>query len=182
MGHRGSNTGELIFQDCKVPAANVLGAAEKGVYVLMSGLDFERAILAAGSTGMMQAACDVAFKYAHERKQFGQRIGEFQLIQGKMADMYTNLNACRSYLYNVARACDRGQASSKDCAGVILYCAERAQKVALDAIQILGGNGYINDYPVGRYLRDSMLGTIGAGTSEIRRSIIGRSLNAEYKS
>ena len=147
----------------------------------MGGLDLERAIGAAGSVVMMQAACDVAFKYAHERKQFGQRIGEFQLIQGKMADMLCTLNACRSYLYNVARSCDRGKPSSKDCAGAILYCAEKVQQVSLDAIQILGGNGYINDYPTGRFLRDSILGTIGAGTSEVRRSLIGRALNFEYK-
>lgn len=181
LGIRGSSTSELIFQDCKVPAANVLGEEGKGVYVLMSGLDYERMVLAAGPVGLMQAACDIAFEYAHTRKQFNQRIGEFQLLQGKMADMLTTLNACRSYLYNVARACDLGKANSKDCAGVILYCAEKATQVALDAIQILGGNGYINDYPTGRILRDAKLYEIGAGTSEIRRMIIGRALNKEYQ-
>lgn len=181
LGIRGSSTGELIFQDCKVPAANVLGANNKGVYVLMSGLDYERLVLAGGPVGLMQAACDVAFEYAHSRKQFKQRIGEFQLIQGKMADMYTTLNACRSYLYNVARACDMGKANPKDCAGVILYCAEKATQMGLDAIQILGGNGYINDYPAGRIMRDAKLYEIGAGTSEVRRMVIGRALNKEYK-
>lgn len=181
FGGRGSNTSELIFEDCKVPAANMLGPKNKGVYVLMSGLDYERMIMASGLVGIMQSACDVAFEYAHSRRQFGQRIGEFQLMQGKMADMYTTLNACRSYLYNVARACDLGKANPKDCAGVILYCAEKATQVSLDAIQILGGNGYINDYPVGRFLRDAKLGEIGAGTSEIRRIVIGRALNKEYK-
>lgn len=181
LGIRGSSTGELIFQDCKVPKENVLGSTEKGVYVLMSGLDYERMVLTGGPVGLMQAACDVAFEYAHQRKQFGVRIGEFQLIQGKMADMYTTLNACRSYLYNVARACDMGKANPKDCAGVILYCAEKATQVCLDAIQILGGNGYINDFPTGRFLRDAKLYEIGAGTSEIRRMLIGRALNKEYK-
>ncbi|XP_070489935.1 isovaleryl-CoA dehydrogenase, mitochondrial-like [Chironomus tepperi] len=181
LGIRGSSTGELIFQDCKVPVENVLGKTEKGVYVLMSGLDYERMVLTAGPVGLMQAACDVAFDYAHQRKQFGVRIGEFQLIQGKLADMYTTLNACRSYLYNVARACDQGKANPKDCAGVILYCAEKATQVCLDAIQILGGNGYINDFPTGRFLRDAKLYEIGAGTSEIRRMVIGRALNKEYK-
>lgn len=181
LGIRGSSTSELIFEDCKVPVANVMGGLQKGVYVLMSGLDYERMVLAGGPVGLMQAACDVAFEYAHQRKQFGQRIGEFQLLQGKMADMYTTLNACRSYLYNVARACDTGNANSKDCAGVILYCAEKATQVCLDAIQILGGNGYINDYPTGRFLRDAKLYEIGAGTSEVRRMLIGRSLNKEYK-
>jgi isovaleryl-CoA dehydrogenase len=181
LGNRGSNTSELIFEDCKVPASNVMGGIGKGVYVLMSGLDYERVTLAGGSVGIMQAACDVAFEYAHQRRQFGQRIGEFQLLQGKMADMYTTLNACRSYLYNCARACDFGKANPKDCAGAILYCAEKAQKVCLDAIQILGGNGYINDYPTGRLLRDAVLGTLGAGTSEVRRMIIGRTINQEYK-
>ncbi|CAG9799949.1 unnamed protein product [Chironomus riparius] len=181
LGIRGSSTGELIFQDCKVPVENILGQTEKGVYVLMSGLDYERMVLTAGPVGLMQAACDVAFDYAHQRKQFGTRIGEFQLIQGKLADMYTTLNACRSYLYNVARACDQGRANAKDCAGVILYCAEKATQVSLDAIQILGGNGYINDFPTGRFLRDAKLYEIGAGTSEIRRMLIGRALNKEYK-
>ncbi|NP_001129356.1 isovaleryl-CoA dehydrogenase, mitochondrial [Bombyx mandarina] len=181
LGMRGSNTGELVFEDCKVPAANLLGQENKGVYVLMSGLDLERLVLAAGPVGLMQAAIDTAFLYAHTRKQFGKNIGEFQLIQGKMADMYTTLSACRSYLYNVAKACDNGHVNSKDCAGVILYCAEKATQVALDAIQILGGNGYINDYPTGRILRDAKLYEIGAGTSEVRRMLIGRALNNEYK-
>lgn len=182
LGMRGSNTCELLFEDVKVPACNLLGAEGKGVYVLMSGLDYERLVLAAGPVGLMQAACDVSFEYAHVRKQFNTRIGEFQLIQGKMADMYTTLNACRSYLYNVARACDKGKANPKDCAGVILYCAEKATQVALDAIQILGGNGYINDYPTGRIMRDAKLYEIGAGTSEVRRMVIGRNLNKEYSS
>ncbi|XP_073951672.1 isovaleryl-CoA dehydrogenase, mitochondrial [Choristoneura fumiferana] len=181
LGMRGSDTGELVFEDCKVPVSNILGELNKGVYVLMSGLDYERLVLAAGPVGLMQAAIDVAFQYAHTRKQFGQNIGEFQLIQGKMADMYTTLSACRAYLYSVARACDDGHVSSKDCAGVILYCAEKATKIALDAIQILGGNGYINDYPTGRILRDAKLYEIGAGTSEVRRMLIGRALNNEYK-
>lgn len=181
LGMRGSNTCELVFEDCKVPAANLLGEENKGVYVLMSGLDLERLVLAAGPVGLMQAAVDTAFAYAHTRKQFGKPIGEFQLLQGKMADMYTTLSACRSYLYSVAKACDEGHVNSKDCAGVILYCAEKATKVALDAIQILGGNGYINDYPTGRILRDAKLYEIGAGTSEVRRMLIGRALNNEYK-
>lgn len=181
FGIRGSPTSELIFQDCKVPAKNMLGAENKGVYVLMSGLDYERLVLASAPVGLMQAACDVAFEYAHARKQFNQRIGEFQLLQGKMADMYTTMNACRSYVYSVARGCDLGRANPKDCAGVILYCAEKATQVALDAIQILGGNGYINDYPAGRILRDAKLYEIGAGTSEVRRMLIGRALNKEYQ-
>ncbi|CAG4941476.1 unnamed protein product [Parnassius apollo] len=181
LGMRGSNTCELVFEDCKVPASNLLGEENKGVYVLMSGLDLERLVLAAGPVGLMQAAIDIAFAYAHTRKQFGKNIGEFQLLQGKMADMYTTLSACRCYLYNVAKACDEGHINSKDCAGVILYCAEKATKVALDAIQILGGNGYINDYPTGRILRDAKLYEIGAGTSEVRRMLIGRTLNSEYK-
>lgn len=180
LGMRGSNTGELVFEDCKVPAANLLGGENKGVYVLMSGLDLERLVLASGPVGLMQAAIDVSFDYAHTRKQFGKRIGEFQLLQGKMADMYTTLSACRSYLYSVGRGCDGGNINSKDCAGVILYCAEKATQVALDAIQILGGNGYINDYPTGRILRDAKLYEIGAGTSEVRRMLIGRKLNSEY--
>lgn len=181
LGMRGSNTAELIFEDCKVPAANILGEENRGVYVLMSGLNYERLVLAAGPVGLMQNACDIAFDYAHQRKQFGTRIGEFQLLQAKMANMYVALSACRSYLYSVARACVIGNASSKDCAGVILFCAEQATKVGLDAIQILGGNGYINDYPTGRIMRDAKLYEIGAGTSEIRRLIIGRSLNKEYE-
>ncbi|CAH3827598.1 unnamed protein product [Pieris brassicae] len=181
LGMRGSNTGELVFEDCKVPAENVLGEVNKGVYVLMSGLDLERLVLAGGPVGLMQAAIDTAFHYAHTRKQFGKNIGEFQLLQGKMADMYTTLSATRCYLYNVAKACDEGHVNSKDCAGVILYSAEKATQIALDAIQILGGNGYINDYPTGRILRDAKLYEIGAGTSEIRRMLIGRALNIEYK-
>jgi len=180
LGVRGSGTCELIFDNCKVPIQNVLGGEQKGVYVLMSGLDYERLVLAAGPVGLMQSAIDVAFDYAHQRKQFGKRIGEFQLLQGKMADMYTTLNACRSYLYGVARSCDAGKGNPKDCAGVILYCGEKATQVALDAIQILGGNGYINDYPTGKILRDAKLYEIGAGTSEVRRLVIGRNLNKEY--
>ncbi|XP_069705486.1 isovaleryl-CoA dehydrogenase, mitochondrial-like isoform X1 [Periplaneta americana] len=180
LGMRGSNTSELIFEDCKVPVQNLLGAENKGVYVLLSGLDLERLVLAAGPIGIMQAACDVAFKYVHERKQFNTRIGEFQLMQGKIADMYTTLSACRSYLYNVAKACDAGHVNRKDCAAVILYMAEKATQVTLDAIQCLGGNGYINDYPTGRLLRDAKLYEIGAGTSEVRRLVIGRALNSEY--
>ncbi len=180
LGMRGSGTSELIFDNCKVPIQNVLGGEQKGVYVLMSGLDYERLVLAAGPVGLMQSAVDVAFDYAHQRKQFGKRIGEFQLLQGKMADMYTTLNACRSYLYGVARSCDLGKGNAKDCAGVILYCGEKATQVALDSIQILGGNGYINDYPTGKLLRDAKLYEIGAGTSEVRRLVIGRNLNKEY--
>ncbi|WP_016913612.1 isovaleryl-CoA dehydrogenase [Vreelandella stevensii] len=179
LGMRGSNTCELVFQNCRVPAENVLGEVGKGVRVLMSGLDYERAVLAAGPIGIMQAAMDVVIPYIHERKQFNQSIGEFQLVQGKVADMYTTLNACRAYLYAVASACDRGQTSRKDAAGVILYCAEKATQVALDAIQLLGGNGYINEYPTGRLLRDAKLYEIGAGTSEIRRMLIGRELFTE---
>ncbi|NLC22208.1 MAG: isovaleryl-CoA dehydrogenase [Halomonadaceae bacterium] len=181
LGMRGSNTCELVFQDCKVPVENVLGEEGKGVRVLMSGLDYERTVLAAGPIGIMQAAMDVVVPYIHERKQFDQSIGEFQLVQGKIADMYTTLNACRAYLYTVAAACDRGQTSRKDAAGVILYCAEKATQVALDAIQLLGGNGYINEYPTGRLLRDAKLYEIGAGTSEVRRMLIGRELFNESK-
>merc|ERR1719305_311649 len=181
LGIRGSGTCELIFENCKVPETNVLGAENKGIYVLFSGLDLERLVLAAGPIGLMQAACDTAFAYAHERKQFGTRIGEFQLIQAKLADMYTTLNACRTYTYCVGRACDQGHFSNKDCAGVILYTAEKCTQVCLDAVQILGGNGYINDYPTGRYLRDAKLYEIGAGTSEVRRLVIGRAINVEYK-
>lgn len=169
LGMRGSNTGELVFQDCKVPVKNVLGQVNKGIYVLFSGLDLERVMLAAGPLGIIQACCDVAFEYAHVRKQFEKRIAEFQMIQGKIANMYTSLSACRSYLYSVARSCDAGYINRKDCAAVILYIAECATNAALDAIQILGGNGYINDYPTGRLLRDAKLYEIGAGTSEIRR-------------
>lgn len=176
LGMRGSNTCELVFEDCEVPEENVLGEVGKGVRVLMSGLDYERAVLAAGPIGIMQAALDVVAPYIHERHQFNQAIGEFQLVQAKVADMYTTMNACRSYLYMVAAACDRGETTRKDAAGVILYCAEKATQVALDAIQLLGGNGYINEYPTGRLLRDAKLYEIGAGTSEIRRMLIGREL------
>ena len=179
LGMRGSNTCELVFQDCEVPEENVLGAVGKGVNVLMSGLDYERAVLAAGPCGIMQACMDVVVPYVHERKQFGQAIGEFQLVQGKLADMYTTMNASKSYVYAVARACDAGKTTRKDAAGAILYAAEKATQVALDAIQLLGGNGYINDYPTGRLLRDAKLYEIGAGTSEIRRWLIGRELFAE---
>ncbi|GAA0584538.1 isovaleryl-CoA dehydrogenase [Craurococcus roseus] len=179
LGMRGSPTSELVFEDCEVPAENVLGKAGEGVRVLMSGLDYERAVLAAGPIGIMQAALDAVVPYVHERKQFGQPIGEFQLIQGKLADMYTATNACRAYVYAVARACDEGRTSRKDAAGAILYAAEAATKIALDAIQILGGNGYINEYPTGRLLRDAKLYEIGAGTSEIRRMLIGRELFKE---
>jgi isovaleryl-CoA dehydrogenase len=179
LGMRGSNTCELVFEDCEVPAENVLGTVGRGVNVLMSGLDYERAVLAAGPLGIMQACLDVVLPYVHERRQFGQPIGEFQLMQGKLADMYTTMNACRAYVYAVARACDRGQTTRKDAAGAILYAAEKATWMALEAIQCLGGNGYINDYPTGRLLRDAKLYEIGAGTSEIRRMLIGRELYAE---
>jgi len=179
LGMRGSNTCELVFRDCEVPAENVLGNVGKGVRVLMSGLDYERAVLAAGPLGIMQACMDVVLPYVHERKQFDQPIGSFQLVQGKLADMYTTLNASKAYVYAVAKACDRGQTTRKDAAGAILYAAESATKVALDAIQLLGGNGYINDYPTGRLLRDAKLYEIGAGTSEIRRMLIGRELFEE---
>ena len=172
----GPDADVLVVQDCRVPAENVLGEVGKGVRVLMSGLDYERTVLAAGPIGIMQAAMDIVIPYIHERKQFNQSIGEFQLVQGKVADMYTTLNACRAYLYAVAAACDRGQTSRKDAAGVILYCAEKATQVALDAIQLLGGNGYINEYPTGRLLRDAKLYEIGAGTSEIRRELFTESL------
>jgi isovaleryl-CoA dehydrogenase len=179
MGMRGSPTAELVFADCEVPAENVLGKIDEGVKVLMSGLDYERAVLAAGPLGIMQACLDAVIPYVHERKQFGQPIGEFQLIQGKLADIYTSLNACKAYVYAVAKACDRGRTARKDAAGAILYAAEKATACALDAIQILGGNGYINDYPTGRLLRDAKLYEIGAGTSEIRRMLIGRELFQE---
>lgn len=179
LGMRGSNTGELVFDDCPVPASNILGTLNGGVEVLMSGLDYERVVLAGGPTGIMQACMDVVLPYIQQRQQFGQAIGQFQLIQGKLADMYTQMNACKAYLYTVAAACDRGETTRKDAAGVILYCAERATAMALDAIQILGGNGYINDYPTGRLLRDAKLYEIGAGTSEIRRMLIGRELFLE---
>ena len=176
LGMRGSLTGELVFEDCEVPEENVLGSLGKGVNVLMSGLDYERTVLAAGSIGIMQAAMDVVIPYVHERRQFDQPIGTFQLVQGKVADMYVSMNATRAYVYAVARACDRGETTREDAAGAILYAAEAATKVALDAIQLLGGNGYINDYPTGRLLRDAKLYEIGAGTSEIRRMLIGREI------
>jgi len=180
LGMRGSNTAELIFEDCIVPAENVLGEVNRGAKVLMSGLDSERLVLSAGPLGLMQAALDLTLPYVVERKQFGQPIGNFQLMQGKIADMYTKLQASRGYVYSVARAIDRGQVSRKDCAGVILYAAENATQVALDAIQALGGNGFINDFPAGRLLRDAKLYEIGAGTSEIRRWLIGREIMNEY--
>lgn len=176
LGMRGSETGELVFQDCEVPEENVLGQVGKGVNVLMSGLDYERAVLAAGAVGIMQAAMDVVIPYVHEREQFGQPIGMFQLVQGKVADMYVTMNATKSYVYAVAKACDRGETTREDAAGAILYAAENATKLALDAIQLLGGNGYINEYPTGRLLRDAKLYEIGAGTSEIRRMLIGREI------
>lgn len=179
LGMRGSETGELVFQDCEVPEENIMGPLNGGVEVLMSGLDYERAVLAAGPTGIMQACMDVVIPYVHDRKQFGQSIGEFQLVQGKLADMYVQMNAAKAYVYTVAKACDRGETARKDAAGAILYAAEMATKLALDAIQLLGGNGYINEYPTGRLLRDAKLYEIGAGTSEIRRWLIGRELFGE---
>jgi isovaleryl-CoA dehydrogenase len=179
LGMRGSNTCELVFVDCEVPAVNILGREGEGVRVLMSGLDYERTVLSGGPIGIMQACMDIVVPYVHERKQFGQAIGEFQLMQGKLADMYTTLNASRAYLYAVARACDRGLESRKDAAAVILYTAEQATQCALQAIQALGGNGYINEYATGRLLRDAKLYEIGAGTSEIRRMLIGRELFSE---
>lgn len=179
LGMRGSNTCELVFEDCKVPKSHVLGQVGRGVQVLMSGLDYERAVLSGGPVGIMQACLDVVVPYIHERKQFGQAIGEFQLIQGKIADMYVALSTSRAYLYTVANSLDRGEESRKDAAGVILYTAEKATQMALDAIQLLGGNGYINDYATGRLLRDAKLYEIGAGTSEIRRMLIGRELFKE---
>jgi isovaleryl-CoA dehydrogenase len=176
LGMRGSDTCELVFEDCEVPEENVLGQIGKGVNVLMSGLDYERVVLAAGPLGIMQAAMDVVIPYIHERKQFGRSIGEFQLVQGKVADMYVMMNACKAYVYSVAKACDRGETTREDAAGAILIAAEKATQIALDAIQLLGGNGYINDYPTGRLLRDAKLYEIGAGTSEIRRMLIGREL------
>src|SRR4051794_26046922 len=176
LGMRGSDTAELVFTDCEVPEENVLNEVGRGVNVLMSGLDYERAVLAAGPLGIMQACLDVVLPYIHERKQFGQPIGAFQLVQGKVADMYTTMNASRAYVYAVAKACDRGETTREDAAGAILYAAEKATQCALDAIQLLGGNGYINDYPTGRLLRDAKLYEIGAGTSEIRRMLIGREL------
>jgi isovaleryl-CoA dehydrogenase len=176
LGMRGSDTCELVFENCEVPEENILGEVNKGVYVLMSGLDYERLVLSAGPLGILQACLDTAVPYAKERKQFGKPIGEFQLIQGKLADMYTAAKATRAFVYETARQADAGTADRKDCAAVILYAAERATHAALDTIQILGGNGYINDYPAGRLLRDAKLYEIGAGTSEIRRLLIGREL------
>lgn len=181
LGMRGSNTCELVFDNVRIPAANILGGVNKGVRVLMSGLDYERLVLAAGPVGLMQASMDIVLPYIHNRTQFGQSIGTFQLMQGKVADMYTTLMASRSYLYSVAKACDSGFTSRKDCAGVILYTAENATQMALQAIQTLGGNGYINEYPAGRILRDAKLYEIGAGTSEIRRMLIGRELFEDTK-
>ncbi|NQY89657.1 MAG: isovaleryl-CoA dehydrogenase [Colwellia sp.] len=181
LGMRGSNTCELVFQDCEVPAENILGQEGKGVRVLMSGLDYERVVLSGGSLGIMDACMDLVVPYIHDRKQFGQSIGEFQLVQGKIADMYTQMNAAKSYAYMVAQACDRGETTRKDSAAVILYAAELATKMALDTIQLLGGNGYINEFPAGRLLRDAKLYEIGAGTSEIRRMLIGRELFNESK-
>ncbi|HFB67301.1 MAG TPA: isovaleryl-CoA dehydrogenase [Aeromonadales bacterium] len=179
LGMRGSNTCELVFQDCMVPKENILGELDKGVKVLMSGLDYERTVLSGGSLGIMRACLDIVLPYIHERKQFGKAIGEFQLIQGKIADMYTNMNASRAYVYAVAKACDRGETTRKDAAGIILFAAEKATQMALDAIQCLGGNGYINEFATGRLLRDAKLYEIGAGTSEIRRMLIGRELFKE---
>ena len=179
LGMRGSPTGELVFQDCEVPEENVVGEVNEGVHVLMSGLDYERAVLAAGALGIMQACMDAVMPYIHERKQFGRPIGEFQLMQGKIADMYTTMNASKAYVYAVAKACDRGETTRKDAAGAILYAAEKATWMALEAVQALGGNGYINEYPTGRLLRDAKLYEIGAGTSEIRRMLIGRELFEE---
>jgi isovaleryl-CoA dehydrogenase len=179
LGMRGSDTAELVFEDCEVPEENILGPLNEGVRVLMSGLDYERVVLAAGPLGIMQAAMDMVLPYVKERKQFGRPIGDFQLMQGKLADMYVAMNTARSYVYAVAKACDAGRTTRKDAAGAILYAAEQATKVALEAIQALGGNGYINDYPTGRLLRDAKLYEIGAGTSEIRRFLIGRELIGE---
>jgi len=179
LGMRGSDTCELVFEDCEVPEENVLGTADGGVRVLMSGLDYERAVLAGGSLGIMDACMDVVLPYIHERKQFGQAIGEFQLMQAKVADMYTTMNAAKAYVYAVGKACDRGESSRKEAAGAILFAAEKATWMALEAIQALGANGYINEYPTGRLLRDAKLYEIGAGTSEVRRMLIGRELFAE---
>ncbi|CAD5279968.1 Acyl-CoA dehydrogenase [Alteromonas sp. 38] len=181
LGMRSSNTCELVFQDCEVPEANILGKEGEGVRVLMSGLDYERLVLSGGPLGIMQACMDVVVPYIHDREQFGQSIGQFQLVQGKVADMYTQMNAARAYVYTVAKSCDRGDTTRKDAAGAILYSAELATKMALDAIQLLGGNGYINEYSTGRLLRDAKLYEIGAGTSEIRRMLIGRELFNESK-
>lgn len=182
FGMRGSDTCELVFDNCKVPEENVLGQVNKGAGVLMSGLDLERLVLSGGPLGLAQAAFDYAVEYVHDRKQFGRPVGTFQLMQGKIADMYTSINASRAYVYAVARACDRGQISRRDCAGAILYSTEKAIEVALEGMQCLGGNGYINDYPMGRILRDSRLYAVGAGTQEIRRMLIGREFNEQFKS
>jgi isovaleryl-CoA dehydrogenase len=179
LGMRGSDTCELVFEDCEVPEENVLGTVNRGVAVLMSGLDYERVVLSAGPLGLMQAALDLVLPYVRERKQFGQSIGTFQLVQAKVADMYVRMNAAKAYVYAVAKACDRGRTTREDAAGAILYAAELATQTALDAIQLLGGNGYINEYPAGRLLRDAKLYEIGAGTSEIRRMLIGRELFAK---
>ena len=179
LGMRGSNTAEIIFENCPVPEENILGEEGNGAAILMSGLDYERVVLAGGPLGIMAAAMDNVVPYIHERKQFGKSIGEFQIMQGKIADMYTTMNACKSYVYEVAKACDRGETTRKDAAGCILYSAEKATQIALEAIQTLGGNGYTNEYPVGRLLRDAKLYEIGAGTSEIRRMLIGRELFSE---
>jgi isovaleryl-CoA dehydrogenase len=181
LGMRGSDTGEIVFQDCEVPEENVLGAVGNGVNVLMSGLDYERVVLAAGPLGLMQAAIDLVIPYVHDRKQFGQPIGRFQLIQGKLADMYVNMNAAKSYVYAVAKACDEGRTTREDAAGAILFASEKATQTALEAIQTLGGNGYINEFPAGRLLRDAKLYEIGAGTSEIRRMLIGREIFEKTK-
>ena len=181
LGMRSSNTCELVFEDCEVPAENILGKEGEGVRVLMSGLDYERLVLSGGPLGIMQSCMDIVVPYIHDRQQFGQSIGQFQLVQGKVADMYTQMNAARAYVYTVAQSCDRGETTRKDAAGAILYSAELATKMALDAIQLLGGNGYINEYPTGRLLRDAKLYEIGAGTSEIRRMLIGRELFNESK-
>ncbi|MCL1051079.1 isovaleryl-CoA dehydrogenase [Shewanella abyssi] len=181
LGMRGSNTCELVFEDCEVPAENILGGLNNGIKVLMSGLDYERVVLSGGPLGIMAACMDIVIPYIHEREQFGKSIGQFQLVQGKLADMYTGMNAAKSYIYNVAKSCDRGETTRKDAAGAILYSAELATKMALDAIQLLGGNGYVNDYATGRLLRDAKLYEIGAGTSEIRRMLIGRELFNESK-
>ncbi|MEM1147422.1 MAG: isovaleryl-CoA dehydrogenase [Pseudomonadota bacterium] len=179
LGMRGSETGELVFEDCEVPEENIMGPLNEGVEVLMSGLDYERAVLSAGPSGIMQACLDIVVPYVHDRKQFGKSIGEFQLVQGKLADMYVQMNAAKAYVYAVAKACDRGETARKDAAGAILFASETATRLALDAIQLLGGNGYINEYPTGRLLRDAKLYEIGAGTSEIRRFLIGRELFSE---
>ncbi|MGJ8629567.1 MAG: isovaleryl-CoA dehydrogenase [Glaciecola sp.] len=181
LGMRSSNTCELVFEDCVIPACNILGDVGGGVKILMSGLDYERLVLSGGPLGLMQASMDMVVPYIHDRQQFGQSIGQFQLVQGKVADMYTQMNAARAYVYTVAKSCDRGETTRKDAAGAILYAAELATKLALDAIQLLGGNGYINEYPTGRILRDAKLYEIGAGTSEIRRMLIGRELFQESK-